>query len=106
MNNFVDTTSNLNKIIRNVTTYMWISTGALFACYLYFIGSITFSVVKQKDIQSDIKLLISSIGKQELVYLQNQKKLTEEYANSLGLQSAKQITFSAPKKAFAWNVGY
>ncbi len=106
MNNFAETTSNLNKIVRGITTYMWLGTGMLFACYLYFIGSITFSVVKQKDIQNEIKLLISSIGKQELVYLQNQKKLTEEYASSLGLKSAKQITFSAPKKAFAWNVGY
>lgn len=105
MNNYTDTSYNLNKVMSTVTKYVWVSSALLFAGYIYFIGSITFSVVKQKDIQNDIKILVSSIGKQELIYLQNQKKLTENYANSLGLKPAESLIFATPKKALAWN-GY
>lgn len=99
-------TYDINRVFRIIRNYAWIGSGALFVSYLYFVGSITFSIVKQQDIQSEIKTLVSSMGKQELIYLQTQKKLTEEYAYSLGMTAADVVTFSAPKRAFAWNVGH
>lgn len=95
----------INKILRIIRNYAWLGTGVLFVSYLYFVGSITFSIIKQQDIQSEIKNLVSSMSKQELLYLQTQKKLTEEYAKSIGMTSAEVVSFSAPKRAFAWNVG-
>lgn len=98
-------TYDINRIFRVIRNYAWIGTGVLFASYLYFVGSITFSIIKQQDIQNDIKTLVSSMGRQELLYLQAQKKITEEYAQSLGMAPADVVSFSAPKRAFAWNAG-
>jgi len=94
-----------NKALRSIGTYAWIGTGLLFVCYGYFVGSITFSIVKQQGIQSDIKTLISSMSKQELAYLDTQKTLTEDYATTLGMVQANMVSFATPKRAFAWNVG-
>ena len=94
-----------NKALRTIGTYAWVGTGVLFVGYMYFVGSITFSIVKQQGTQSDIKTLISSMSKQELAYLNTQKELTESYASTIGMVPANMVSFATPKRAFAWNVG-
>lgn len=94
-----------NKALRMIGTYAWVGTGVLFVSYMYFVGSITFSIVKQQGTQSDIKTLISSMSKQELAYLNTQKELTENYAATIGMVPATMVSFATPKRAFAWNVG-
>jgi hypothetical protein len=96
----------INKALRTIGTYAWIGTGLLFVCYGFFIGSITFSIVKQQGIQGDIKSLISSMSKQELAYLNTQKTLTESYASEVGMVPVNVVSFATPKRAFAWNVGH
>lgn len=95
----------INKILRSVALYAWISAGVLFACYLYFIGAITFSVIKEKGLATETKTLISQMGEEELAYLSAQKTLTESYAASIGFVKPEKVSFAAPKRALAWNVG-
>lgn len=95
----------MNKALGMISTYAWIGTGVLFMCYVYFVGSITFSIVKQQGIQSTMKTLISSMSKQELAYLQTQKTLSADYAATIGMVPATVVSFATPKRAFAWNVG-
>lgn len=95
----------INKTLKSVAFYSWISAGVLFGCYLYFVGAITFSVIKERGLQQDTKALISSMGQEELQYLSAQKALTKEYAHQSGFIDADLISFAAPQKAFAWNVG-
>ncbi len=95
----------MNKHIRTVLTYTWIGSGALFACYLYFVGAITFSVVKQQELARDIKGLISAMSTEELTYLSQEKNLTESYAQAEGFVRAEKTAFAAPRRAVAWNVG-
>lgn len=95
----------VNKALGTIGTYAWIGTGILFVCYGFFIGSITFSIVKQQGTQSDIKTLISTMSKQELAYLNTQKNLTENYALEVGMVPVSVVSFATPKRAFAWNVG-
>lgn len=99
------TTFDLNKTLKSITMYTWISAGVLFVGYLYFVGAITFSVIKERELQQDTKALISSMGSQELQYLSTQKNLTKEYAHQNGFIDAATISFATPAKAFAWNVG-
>lgn len=101
----LDSSTDLNKTIQSVALYTWISAGACFACYLYFVGAITFSVIKERELQQDTKTLISSMGQQELSYLNLQKSLTKEYAAARGFITEPSIAFAAPQKAVAWNVG-
>ncbi len=96
----------MNKHVRTVLTYTWIGSGALFACYLYFVGAITFSVVRQQELARDIKGLISSMSVQELTYLSQQKNLTETYAQAAGFVRTEKTAFTVPRRAVAWNVGY
>ena len=97
--------ADMNKSLGMISTYAWIGTGILFVCYGYFVGSLTFSIVKQQGIQSDIKARISSMSKQELSYLHTQKTLTADYAQTIGMVPATVVSFATPKRAFAWNVG-
>lgn len=96
----------MNRHIRTVLTYTWIGSGVLFACYLYFVGAITFSVVKQQELARDIKGRISSMSVQEFSYLSQEKNLTESYARAQGFVRAEKTAFAVPRRAFAWNVGY
>ena len=100
-----NTFSDINKTIRSVALYTWVLAGTCFACYLYFVGAITFSVIKERELQQDTKTLISSMGREELSYLNLQKSLTKEYAIVHGFITEPNIAFAAPQKAFAWNVG-
>jgi hypothetical protein len=88
-----------------VTRYAWIGTGLLFICYSYFVGAITFSVIKQQAIEQTTKSLISSMSIQENTYLQTQERLNEDYATTMGLVQSNAIAFATAKPAFAWNVG-
>lgn len=101
----LDTLTDINKTIRSVALYVWVGAGACFACYLYFVGAITFSVIKERELQQDTKTLVSSMGKEELAYLTFQKSLTKEYAVRAGYSTEPSIAFATPQKAFAWNVG-
>ena len=97
----------LNTNLKTVTTYAWVSAGVLFAGYLYFVGAITFSVIKEQALQQNTKTLISTMSQEEVAYLNTQKSLTESYAiSSAGLVTASAIAFAAQKSAFAWNVGH
>jgi len=101
----LNTMSDINKIIRSVALYTWIGAGVCFACYLYFVGAITFSVIKERELQQDTKILISSMGQQELSYLTLQKSLTKEYALTSGYIGEPSVAFAISQNAFAWNVG-
>ncbi len=98
-------TFDVNKTLKSIAFYSWITAGILFTAYLYFVGAITFSVIKEKGLQQDTKALISTMGQQELQYLSAQKMLTKEYAIQAGFITANTISFAQPQKAFAWNVG-
>ncbi len=95
----------INKTLKSVTLYTWLASGVLFSCYVYFIGAITFSVIKERGLEEDKKTLISTIGEQELQYLNSQKTLTKDYAVQNGFVPAHLVSFASPQKAFAWNVG-
>jgi hypothetical protein len=99
-------TLDVNKTLKSITVYAWISAGVLFACYLYFVGAITFSVIQEKGLQQHTRELISSMGQQELQYLSVQKSLTKEYAAQIGFVPAQLVSFTTPQKALAWNVGH
>ena len=96
----------MNVALKRVTSYAWISAGVLFASYLYFVGAITFSVITEQSLQSGNKALISSTSRQELAYLNMEKTLTQSYASSTGLVAATALAYTAPRQAFAWNVGH
>lgn len=95
----------VNKTLRIIATYAWVGTGVLFACYIYFVGSITFSIIKQRGLEQENKSLVSEMSREELAYLSVQKGMTLSHASELGLIEANTISFAAPVRAFAWNVG-
>jgi hypothetical protein len=92
-------------LLRRATKYCLIGTGALFACYLYFVGAITFSVVERQGLEESTKSLASDISVQELHYLEKEKHLTKEVAYSIGLIDAPSLSFTTKQRAFAWNAG-
>jgi hypothetical protein len=92
-----------NTNLKMVTKYAWLSAIGLFACYLYFIGAITFSVIKQESLAQNIKETMSQISKEELKYLNFQKNLTEEFAKEKGFVVSDAVSYTAPLGAFAWN---
>lgn len=96
--------SDLNGSLRAVTRYAWLSAGALFVLYLYFVGAITFSVIAQESIAQDIKTAVSQMSKEELTYLNAQQTLTEEAARAHGFVSAGSISYTVPAASFAWNI--
>jgi hypothetical protein len=77
----------------------------LFVCYSYFVGAITFSVIKQQALEQSTKSLISSMSIQESTYLQSQEQLNQDYATTIGLVQSNAVAFAVAKPAFAWNVG-
>lgn len=93
----------INDMLKKVSTYAWCTAGLFFVCYLYFVGAITFSVVRQESIAEETKTIVSEIGKYELEYLKLQKGLTEEFAFSQGFVSPETIAYTVPASAFAWN---
>lgn len=95
----------INKTLKAITLYAWVATGIFFACYLYFVGAITFSVVKERGLATNTKTLISQMGEAELAYLSTQKELTQSYAASIGFVKPGTVAFAASKRALAWNVG-
>lgn len=98
-------TLDINKTLKTITLYTWIAAGVLFACYIYIVGAITFSVVKERGIQQQTKTLISTMGHAEFEYLARQKSLTESYAYQQGFVAPQLVSFASPQRAFAWNVG-
>ncbi|HTH92864.1 MAG TPA: hypothetical protein VL576_00045 [Candidatus Paceibacterota bacterium] len=97
--------NDINTTLRLVTRYAWISTGALFLCYSYFVGAITFSVINQQALERANRALASTMSTQERIYLQSQQNLTQDYANSIGLVKGTAVAFATAKPALAWNVG-
>ncbi len=96
--------SDLNTSLRAITKYAWLSAGALFALYLYFVGAITFSVISQEKFAQGIKSTVSEMSKEELQYLNAQRSLTEDAAYLQGFVSAGPISYTVPATAFAWNI--
>lgn len=95
----------INATLRKCSVYTWASIGVLFALYLYFVGAITFSIITQKQLTQQNKVLVSAMSKQELQYLANDKKLTREYAVSQGFVHPDTIAFVPQARAFAFNGG-
>lgn len=102
---FEYSTFDLNHAVRKIAATAWIASGVLFVAYLYFIGAITFSVVKQRALAQETKQHISTASVEEMRYLIAQKSLTEEFASTSGFVPVGTIAYTAPKTAFAWNVG-
>ena len=90
-------------LLRRSTKYCFIASGALFACYLYVIGAITFSVVERKGLEESTKGLLSNISVEELQYLKQEKGLTKEMAYASGLINASTLVFTPQQRAVAWN---
>ena len=97
--------NDVNKTLRLIMRYTWIGTGALFLCYSYFVGAITFSVINQQALEQTNKTLVSTMSNQERIYLQSQQNLTQDYAASIGLVKGTAVAFAIAKPALAWNVG-
>jgi hypothetical protein len=95
--------NDFNTTLRLITKYAWLSAAILFASYLYFVGAITFSVIKQASLAQSIKVTMSQTGKEELKYLALQKHLSASYAASKGFVSAPVIAYTVPTRSFAWN---
>ena len=96
-------TADINKTIGSLTLYTWVAAGVFFVAYLYFVGGITFSVIKERGLQQNTKALISDIGGQELQYLDSQKNLTKGYALEHGFIVSPVVSFAPSQKAFAFN---
>ncbi|MBP6904776.1 MAG: hypothetical protein KBB91_01825 [Candidatus Pacebacteria bacterium] len=105
--NKIDTAGfhDINKTLKSIALYSWVSVSVLFVGYLYFVGAITFSVIKERGLQEDTKTLVSRMGQEELAYLSSQKNLSAQYAQSAGFITADFVSFAPSQKAFAWNVG-
>jgi hypothetical protein len=101
----VPLTSEVNKTLGLIIRYTLIGTGALFLCYSYFVGAITFSVINQQSLEQANKTLVSTMSTQENIYLQTQENLTQDYANSMGLVKGTAVAFATARPVLAWNVG-
>lgn len=92
-------------LIRRANKYLFVLAGLSFACYIYFVGAITFSVVERQGLEQSNKTLLSDISMQELMYLREEKKLTKEMAYTDGFVDAPTLSFTTRQSAFAWNAG-
>jgi hypothetical protein len=97
--------SDYTLLLRRATKYCFVGASVLFACYIYFVGAITFSVVERQALEESTKELVSDISIQELHYLAQEKQLTKEVAYTTGLIDAPSLAFTAQQRAFAWNAG-
>lgn len=95
--------ADMNQSLKAITRYAWVAAGVCFVSYLYFVGAITFSVIKQESLAQNIKVLVSQMSKDELQYLQLQKRLTQQQAHSSGFVSPSMISYTVPASSFAWN---
>jgi len=96
----------VRKTLRLMTRYAWIGTGILFICYSYFVGAITFSVIKQEALDQNSKGLISTMSTQESTYLQTEQNLTaQDSAAAMGLVPSTAIAFATATPVLALNVG-
>jgi hypothetical protein len=96
-------TNDFNTTLKLVTKYAWMTAVILFGSYLYFVGAITFSVIKQASLAQSIKVTMSQTSKEELKYLELQKRLNASYAESAGFVHASTVSYAVPTRAFAWN---
>lgn len=77
---------------------------AIFIClYGYFIGAISFSIIKEKSIKENTRSLVSSISQEELKYFTLQKQLTEEYGKEIGMVKSQNVSYAETQRTFAWN---
>lgn len=105
MKNKISSFAEYGLLLRRTTKYCFIGAGVLFACYLYVVGAITFSVIERKGLEESTKVLASDISMQELVYLKAEKTLTKEVAYLSGFVQPASIAFTTQKRAVAWNAG-
>lgn len=92
-----------NTVIRRGIRFFAIGSAVLFACYLYFVGAVTFSVVHRRNMEEEVKTMTSAVSADELSYLTKEKNLTRDYALAQGMVPPAHVTFTTPKNAFAWN---
>ena len=102
MNTIISQT--ITATLRTFSLYSWGVAGVLFAAYIYFVGAITFSIIMQKQLTQQNKVLVSAMGKQELAYLAKDKMLSKEYAIAQGLVPASSVAFVSAQRTFAFNV--
>ena len=93
-------------IVKSGTRFFFIASGVLFLAYLYCVGTVTFTVLARRSLEQELKVQTSEMSRQELSFLQTQKTLTKEYAREQGFVEPVAISFTAPKRALAWNAGY
>ena len=105
MKNKISSFGEYRTLFARTTKYLFVGAGALFVCYIYFVGSITFSVIERKSLEESTRSLLSDISMQELRYLSEEKQLTKEFAYSSGFVEPSSITFTTQKRAVALNAG-
>jgi hypothetical protein len=103
MKNKITSFREYGLLLRRTTKYCFVGAGALFVCYMYLVGSITFSVVERKGLEESTRILTSDISMYELKYLSKEKHLTKELAYTNGFVDAPSITFTTQKRAVALN---
>ncbi len=103
--NKINSFDQYSVLLKRITKYSFVGAGALFACYLYLVGAITFSVIERKGLEENTKNLVSDISMQELKYLAKEKELTKERAYLSGFVEPSSIAFTTQKRAVAWNAG-
>jgi ribulose kinase len=62
--------------------------------YIYLIGSITFSVLARKSLETTVRNLGSQISELELTYLASANKIDKNYALSKGFVDSHQNIFA------------
>ena len=65
--------------------------------YVYLIGSITFSVLARKSLESTARTLGSHVSNLELTYLANMNKIDKNYALSKGFVDTHNNIFATRK---------
>lgn len=92
-------------LLRRFIKSLWWVVGVSFVTYLYFVISITFSVVERQGLERNIKDLLSEISIQELRYLAIDRELTRESAYLAGFEEPSKVVFQERNSNFALNAG-
>ncbi len=96
-------TVDITATLRSITSYAWIGSAVLFVGYSYFVGAITFSVIKQQALEQSMRAMVSMMSRQELSYLEKQRNLSLRAATDNGLVSAPVVAYATRARALAWH---
>lgn len=67
--------------------------------YIYLIGSITFSILARKSLETNVRTLGSHISELELSYLSTTNTIDKNYAKALGYVEIQDNLFATRKSA-------